>query len=488
MKSLNKSVPEEFSTLEKSADQKKEREVVPYVRGNLKKFPNGGYRYFIICLAIIVAVSVLYILALNLNSACITVSMSFSEISKGQNPDGSPFDIYEVICDEVLEMTCEKLDNKIDAETLKKHISVSGITSDGSFNAIEQNIYDGHDTYSYFPPRYTITYSVISDSVRADGIIASISAVFKQLKTPSKTKVLESIAESYKEYYEDNYVVTRDSFNVNRDAVDSLDYFNRADEMQTILNRMTRFLEKRYEEDVRFVSCDGTSFGDLCSEAARIVENDIESYRAFIIQNGITKDRDKLLKQFRYVSKTNREQTLRNRGEYAVMLDGISIYDPAVTKVVFIPSLDSANDFYMNRTKIGIDYLTENARNANLAGDETENKANYYEYLAGQFSSVQNSEEHVMRFADEKYCEIMSKINDFARKAADVNYEYVKNVSYDGISVGGTSYGQGIVTSVVAVVKISIIWASFLYILYLAYGGLILRKKRKNLNVNKGIN
>ena len=68
------------------------------------------------------------------------------------------------------------------------------------------------------------------------------------------------------------------------------------------------------------------------------------------------------------------------------MLDGISIYDPSVTKVVFIPALDSENEFYMNRTKIGIDYLTENASKANLAGDEAENEAHYYEYLMDQLA------------------------------------------------------------------------------------------------------
>ena len=71
------------------------------------------------------------------------------------------------------------------------------------------------------------------------------------------------------------------------------------------------------------------------------------------------------------------------------MLDGISVYDPLVTKVVFIPALDSENIFYMNRTKIGIDYLTENASAANLAGDEAENEAHYYDYLIKQFSAFE---------------------------------------------------------------------------------------------------
>ena len=57
--------------------------------------------------------------------------------------------------------------------------------------------------------------------------------------------------------------------------------------MRNIVNRMSRYLEKRYNEDVEYVSKDGVSFGDLNAEAAGIIQNDIEPYQAFVIQTAL---------------------------------------------------------------------------------------------------------------------------------------------------------------------------------------------------------
>lgn len=477
MKLDDKAITENHSVDNEAIDTAEYLNDVSEADDGLIKMPKATYSYSLICLIIIAVVAAVYVIAINSNSAYTTVSASFSEIADGHNPDGSPFEIYEVLSDEVLKSACDKLDNKVDPETLKKHISVTGITTDGTFNTIRQKVLDGNDTYSYFPSRYTITYSIVSDSIAADGVFASIAAVFKQLAMPSKTKILQCVADSYKEYYESNYVLTSEVFDIDWSKTKSLDYFNRASEINNILNRISRYLGKRYDEDVEFVSKDGVSFGDLKDEAAGIMQNDIESYKSFVIQNGITSDRDKLLKQFRYVLNTNNDQAVRSRGEYAIMLDGISIYDPSITKVVFIPALDSENVFYMNRTKIGIDYLTENASKANLAGDEAENNAHYYEYLISQFGNAPNSEDWILNAADKRCEEIISKVNDFCERAVAVNDEYISSVSYEGVEISSISYGQGLIPSAVAIAKITVIWASVLYVLWLACS--VLQKKKR---------
>lgn len=477
MKLDDKAITENHSVDNEAIDTAEYLNNVSEADDGLIKMPKATYSYSLICLIIIAVVAAVYVIAINSNSAYTTVSASFSEIADGHNPDGSPFEIYEVLSDEVLKSACDKLDNKVDPETLKKHISVTGITTDGTFNTIRQKVLDGNDTYSYFPSRYTITYSIVSDSIAADGVFASIAAVFKQLAMPSKTKILQCVADSYKEYYENNYVLTSEVFDIDWSKTKSLDYFNRASEINNILNRISRYLGKRYDEDVEFVSKDGVSFGDLKDEAAGIMQNDIESYKSFVIQNGITSDRDKLLKQFRYVLNTNNDQAVRSRGEYAIMLDGISIYDPSITKVVFIPALDSENVFYMNRTKIGIDYLTEDASKANLAGDEAENNAHYYEYLISQFGNVTNSEDWILKAADKRCEEIISKVNDFCERAVAVNDEYISSVSYEGVEISSISYGQGLIPSAVAIAKITVIWASVLYVLWLACS--VLQKKKR---------
>lgn len=485
MRSDEKATAENQGTDNKAIGTEKNPEIPSGTENGIAKTSRCAYVYLLICLIVIAVVAAAYVVAINSNSAYTTVSASFSEIADGHNPDGSPFEIYEVLNDEVLRNACEKLDNRVDPETLKKHISVTGITTDGTFNTIRQKVLDGNDTYSYFPSRYTITYSIVSDSIAADGVLASILSVFDQFGMPSKAEILQCVADSYKEYYENNYVSTSEIFDIDWSETKSLDYFNRASEMNNILNRICRYLGKRYDEDVKYVSKDGFSFGDLKDEAAGIMNNDIEAYKAFVIQNGITSDRDKLLKQFRYVLNANNDLTERSRGEYKIVSDGISAYDPNTTKVVFIPALDSENVFYMNRTKIGIDYLIETASAANLAGDESENDAHYYEYLINQFGNVPNSEEWILKEADNRCDEIISKVNDLCERAALVNNEYISSVSYEGVEISNISYGYSLMASAVAIVKITVIWASALYVLWLAYS--VLHKKKRDRKEGKYI-
>lgn len=442
-------------------------------------------RRCLVIYAIIIAAAVTcFLFATNVNTVYTTVSISFSEISKGCNPDGSPFDIYEVLSETVLESACQKLDNKVNSETLKKHISVTGITTDGSFSAIRQNVFDGNDTYSYFPSRYTISYSIISDAIKAEGRAASLKAVLGQFEMPPKSEILSAVAESYKEYYEKKYVTTSDMFNVDWGKTKSLDYFNRANEINNILNRINRYLEKRYDEDVKFVSSGGIGFGDLSAEASRIIDTDVEEYKAFIIQNGITTDKDKLLKQLRYVSQKNYDQMQRSRGEYNIMLEGISIYDPLITKVVFVPALDSENEFYMNRTKIGIDYLTENANAAKLLGDEAESEAQYYDYLIDQFDKFESSEEWKIEEANAKCDRIIAKIDDFLKNVSAINNEYIEKVSYETVSTTDVERGQSIVSSAVVGVKMAVIWSAVIYLLNFAYSLFKRKKSKKEENSN----
>ena len=77
------------------------------------KIPKAKFGYSLICVIIIAALVAIRVIAGNLNTAYTTVSISFSEITKGCNPDGSPFDIYEVLSDEVLTSACDKLNNRL---------------------------------------------------------------------------------------------------------------------------------------------------------------------------------------------------------------------------------------------------------------------------------------------------------------------------------------------------------------------------------------
>lgn len=431
--------------------------------------PKESFSYSLICFIAIAVIVVFGVIAVNWNSASITVVMNFPEIADGCNPDGSPFDIYDFVSDEVLSEVSSKLDNRISVNTLKAHLWVSGAASEHSYGSVRQSILDGVENFSYFPSSYTITYSVISDTVKSQGIVAVAKGILSQIGLPSKSEVLRAIGETYSEYYDKTYVNTGDMLSINWDGIKDADHFNRVSGIRRVINKMSRYLGERYEEDVTFVSKDGVGFGDLSEELSGINSVDVGNYESFILQNGITSEKQILLKQLRSVLIRNNEQYDRSVAEHNVIKEGIELYDPNITKVVFIPALDEENEFYMNRTQIGIDYLTQSAEDAKHNADEAKNISSKYDNYIKQFSTDSGNNDELLKRADSMSEEIMNKLDAFSERAIAVNNEYIESEVYEKVEVHDVVSGVGISGSLISALKTAVIWSAFFYILYFVY-------------------
>lgn len=446
------------------------------------------YKLFVLGVLIIAVLSTVCVSLLNLNSSYIVMALRFSEIAQGYNPDGSPFDIYELLDEDVLNNACEKLDNKMDAETLKKHISLSSNSVSGSFNSIQEKVMDGNNNYYYFPNRYMITYSVISNKIKDDGIGACLRAIYENFKMPPKSDILNAVAEAYSEKYEELHIIKDDFFILDWEDTSKLDHFNRISEMQRIIERMSRYVSEKYDENVEYISRSGISFGDLSAELSAIKNIDLENYKSYVIQNGITVDKDNLIRQLKYVSNDNLDIYSRKMAEYNVMLEGIGIYDPNTTKITFIPSLDTDNEFYMNRTKIGIDYLTRKANAAKIEAEEANNTAQYYIYLANQFSNAPIPESDSVMWADEMSKDIMRKIDAFCEKAKTANKEYIDDVSYEQIMITGVVNGKDLMYLGILIAQITVLTVSVLFVIYclsVFFKRFVRYTKRKEEKVNE---
>ena len=69
-----------------------------------------------------------------------------------------------------------------------------------------------------------------------------------------------------------------------------------------------------------------------------------------------------------------KESNTRHSAAYEITKEAIDFYDANTTRVVFIPALDEERAFYMNRTKVGIDYLVEKASYEKGSADDAFHK------------------------------------------------------------------------------------------------------------------
>ena len=409
------------------------------------------------------------------NSRSITITINSASVSKGQNPDGSAFDIYEILSDEVLESASRKLDGKISAAELKHHLSVSDALTAKTNQQLKQSILDGEHQNTYFPTVYRVTYATVPDATGGDEIWNQIRAIFRS-SARSIDRILEAVAQSYQEVYAASYLTYDSMFVIDWDSIDTLDYYNRAEALRTEAMRILRFLGDKANE----VSVDGSSsekltYGDLSNDLWQLISVDIDNHQAYIIQNSITKSRKELLRQFRYMEEIHKEEKERQTEAYLILDEAVDMYDSSTTKVVFIPALDQDNSFYMNRTKVGLDYLVESADAARLAADEAEHNAKYYQYLQTCFSETVTPKQSQIAHTDAIYLSIKEALEEMMGSVKVLLAES-NHTENEGIKASDAAMDAGIVGVGMSFAKRFVILSMAAYII-ICISSVFFRKK-----------
>lgn len=337
---------------------------------------------YIIVLALILVICATQALLQLTNSISATIRINSLYSADGKNPDGSPFSIMDLMCDDVMECAAQKLDGKLTAEEIRSHLTISDTMSGNSFTRLEESIYNSENENTYFPTEYLITYSTITQQTREEGFLAQCKCLLDSFSQPSHTEILNAVLRSYREYYGQMYLNHDALFEIDWEEVDSMDYYNRFEFLDDTVERLRRFLQYRND---RTLSQFNGSYTDLIAELTQGPAQDIESFQAYVTQNGITNNKDVLLRQFVYMQNLYEEEHTRKMQEYQVLREAIEMYDSTTTKVVFVPALDDEKAFYMNRTKVGLDYLSEKADEAKLKADSADYTAKHYLYLQSCF-------------------------------------------------------------------------------------------------------
>lgn len=410
-----------------------------------KRNPRKVSRLYVLAFVLVFAVCALCAVFQMTNSRYVTITINSASVSKGQNPDGSAFDVYQILSDEVLEIASQKLGGKISAAELKRHLSVSDALAAEANQQLAQSILNGENENTYFPTAYRITYATVSDEIRKEGIGQQALAVLKAFLYPNTSKILGAVAESYQEAYAVSYLTYDSMFEIDWSDIDTMDYYNRTEALRTEAMRILRFLQdKREHTPVAEFSPHKLTYGDLENDLWQLISVDIENHQAYIIQNSITASRAELLRQFRYMEEIYIEEMERKTEEYLVLDEAVDMYDSTTTKVVFIPALDQDDAFYMNRTKVGLDYLVERADAARLAADEAEHNAKYYQYLQACFAETSAPTPSQITHTDAIYQSIQDALKQLieSTKALLAESNQTEN---EGIQVSGAEMSVGIV-------------------------------------------
>lgn len=361
---------------------------------------------------------------LNSHHRAMEISLNYDGAQYGLTPSSGRFDISKIKSDEVIRAAIEKTgDKNLTVENVKPRITIDAKMPKSAIDKTVAAISRG-ESYSYTPAEFVVYYS------QADKFGKNYTTVF-----------LNALAESYNEFFCKTY---SDKNNVlifdNNSEYDGYDY----DEICTLLsdkvNSMINYLGQKQESGADFVSAEtGFKYSELVTSLINIRDISIEKLNAYIYQNKISKDKPLFLnkKQHLIDNETRKYDNLSGASEISNKI--LKLYDPRISGVAFVPSVDEENEYYMSRTKTGIDNLSKmsykNGKQATEVKATIDNYQDKYDNISGSAATTSGE----LAAADEMITGIENDLKDISALALKTDNEYIarKNNNYVTYSTPG---------------------------------------------------
>lgn len=345
---------------------------------------------------------------------------NYPEAAKGLYPDGTWFDIFAIKSETVLNDVIEN-HNITDMTTgeLRDRVAVFAINDEDIISRTVAANTEGKDFY-YITNEYTVTYNQKNKFAKNEAY-----------------DMLQYISEAYSDNFFANYTEKNTvlNFEVGDIELDKLEYVEIGEWFTKEIESMQQFITARANENgsYRATSTDQT-FINIQKMLQNFKNTTLEKYIGFVSQSGLAKNKEE------YIHKLNYKIDLLERGKskqqaaHDFRIKAIQEYDSYITGVAFIPSIDKDNNFYMNRTMTGIDYLTNDAYDAGLLTEKYEKRIQENNTIKKNIESKNLTEEEYSRTkktADEMIVDMCNQLKTISKIAVDTDNEYIKFKTFE---------------------------------------------------------
>lgn len=319
---------------------------------NIKKIKKD---IFIVCLSGVFGIMCLGVSYLNsFDYSSYTVKYKFEEASEGLNPNGTYLNASDIVGNTVLENTAKDLN--IDVDDLKYAFTLTSAIDSNSLNVKN--------------PHIATEYTLATQN-KVNGV--------------SSKKLIKTMAKEYQNYFMSHNVESVSPLKVEISDDTELEYTEAADMLEVQAKKIKNFLASYKWENEGYSDEDNQTFSSLVKKTENYINKDIENFKSYITENGIAKNKTENKNTLEYKNKLLQKDYDKNMASYNVCLEAIDLYNSTLTDVVLVPTQDEEGNFYMSRTKIGVDYL------ATYAKDYSKTASTYLEDLAENDYILDNS-------------------------------------------------------------------------------------------------
>lgn len=358
-----------------------------------------GFRVWALALSAVFALAMLAPgWRLGSGRAEMVVTLNYAEASWGANANGTRYNSSEILCDEVLERAIEMgaFDGVTPAD-LRACLSIAPLVEGGSSSEEEYHI----------ATEFLVSYEADDNTAHLDA-----------------ENVLKLIASAYKFFYIDHYANNFSVLDMDLDAeaLEGLDYLDTVTYLQ---NRATRVMNYMYvlgDENASFLSSRGDSFYSLASKVSNLIDFQIQDRLAsYLLENGVSKDAQSYVDRLEYDNVLTDYDMQRANASFEVRNDAVDMYAEEMTRIVLVPTWDQQGEYYMGRTKVGIDDLSLEAEQYSQTAAEDLSQIETNSLTISALDGAEGGEDPV---AETLIAEITATLSDYAQAAKIAGQEY----------------------------------------------------------------
>jgi len=356
-----------------------------------------------------------YVVAINKQT--MVLSLNYSGIDKGLNPDGSRYNVFEIRSNAVLDNTIKKANLQgFTVDYLRNRISIFSKMSANATEKVKTANESGSE-YSYIPNEYYVSYSQKS-----------------KLTTNYTTEVLDALAKSYKEYFIKKYTEKNTVLKVDAMNYPNYEYLEIADLYANKITSMVQYLQNHNNENGTYrATKTNETFSNLITMLTNLNDIDVEKYRTYVTESALVKSKENYLNKLQYTVNSLELDYQKAIQSSNFTSDVMQKYDPSITGIMYIPSIDANNQYYMNRTQTGLDYLTKDAYKEAKQAEMIRASIDHYQYLITAFSASPDLTQQVSgeQTADQMLADIHNKLETISQLSLKTDEQYLEYKTRD---------------------------------------------------------
>ena len=415
----------------------------------------SNIKTIVVLMCVFVFISLIVTCTGSFNKKSVVLSLNYEEASKGQNPNLTRYNVYELKSDRVMERVISNagLQDVLTPTELSEHIDIA---ENSSCKTIDPN-----DSSTY----YISTSDTVSYRMN------------REIKNISVDDMMTLICKSYNDMFHEEYVGTKSVLKYDLGDIEGKEYIEIAKLFTNKSDQMLRYIQQRIEENATYRSdITGQSFQTIKKMIQNVQNYSIKKYSAFVLESGLSRNKDHYIRTLNYKNDMLNINYQKFMIDYNVRKQQVQDYDSAMIGTVMVPSINEKQEYYMSRTNTGTDYLTKEADYSLSQGNAVDRDIIDNNDIIAKVNASTADEESYKK-ADELIKTVDEELKQVANTADTTDKEYIKHTTKDYLTF--TEYtGSGNKMFILeTVIGTAVVFFIILCAVYYVIDGYIRRKE-----------